>query len=222
MIRIVGAAFPFAFLLVALGVASVTVDAGADNDDAHEHHRKMLEERNKAHTNFADIALPDAVLVTQDGTEVSLRSDVVGDRIVVMDFVYTTCTTVCPVLSAIFGQVQAKLDARLGQEVVLVSISVDPTRDSPARLKSYSAKHHAREGWVWLTGRKQTVDGVLRELGAYTPNYQDHPSMVLVGDGRSGQWARFLGFPSADEIVSKVDEFSAKRMAYQSHAMREQ
>lgn len=221
MIRIVGVAFPFAFLL-ALGVASVAVDAGAGSKDAHQHHRKMLEEQNKANANFADIALPDAVLVTQDGAEVSLRSDVVGDRIVVMDFVYTTCTTVCPVLSAIFGQVQTKLDGRLGREVVMVSISVDPTRDSPARLKSYSAKHHAGDGWLWLTGPKHTVDGVLRELGAYTPNFRDHPSMVLVGDGGSGQWARFLGFPSADQIVRKVDEFSAKRMIYQSHAMREQ
>jgi len=54
---------------------------------------------------------------------------------------------------------------------------------------------------------------VLEELGAYTPNFTDHPSMVLVGDGRSGQWARFVGFPGADQIVKKVDEFTAVRMA---------
>ncbi len=219
MMRIIGAAL----IVVTLGVASGTGHAGADNQDAHEHHRKMLEEQNKANANFADIVLPDAVLVTQDGAEVSLQSDVVGDRIVVMDFVYTTCTTVCPVLSAIFSQVQNKLGDRLGREVVMVSMSVDPNRDTPARLKKYAERLGAGDSWLWLTGRQQTVIEVLEELGAYTPNFADHPSMVLVGDGRSGQWARFIGFPGAAQIISKVDEFSAARMAHLSHtAMREQ
>ena len=219
MMRIIGTAF----LFIALGVASSTIHAGADNQDAHEHHRKMLEEQNKANANFADIVLPDAVLITQDGVEVSLQRDVVGDRIVVMDFVYTTCTTVCPVLSAIFSQVQNQLGDRLGAEVVMVSMSVDPNRDTPARLKKYAERLGAGDNWLWLTGRQQTVTEVLEELGAYTPNFADHPSMVLVGDGRSGQWARFIGFPAADQIIKKVDEFSVARMAHLSHtAMKEQ
>jgi len=219
MMRIIGATL----IVVTLGVASGAVRAGADNQDAHEHHRKMLKEQNKANANFADIVLPDAVLVTQDGAEVSLQSDVVGDRIVVMDFVYTTCTTVCPVLSAIFSQVQNQLGDRLGGEVVMISISVDPNRDTPARLKKYAERLGAGDNWLWLTGRHQTVTEVLEELGAYTPNFADHPSMVLVGDGQSGQWARFIGFPGAAQIIRKVDEFSAARMAHLSHtAMREQ
>lgn len=215
MMRIIGAAL----IVVTLGVASGIVHAGADDQDAHKHHRKMLEEQNEANANFADIVLPDAVLITQDGAKVSLQSDVVGDRIVVMDFVYTTCTTVCPVLSAIFSQVQNKLGDRLGHEVVMVSMSVDPNRDTPARLKSYATKLRAGDSWLWLTGRQQTVIEVLEELGAYTPNFADHPSMVLVGDGRSGQWSRFLGFPAADQIIKKVDEFSAARLAQLSHAV---
>jgi protein SCO1/2 len=59
---------------------------------------------------------------------------------------------------------------------------------------------------------------VLEDFGAYTPNFEDHPSMILVGDGTSGQWSRFLGFPGADQIVGKVNEFSASRMAHQAHA----
>ncbi len=160
-----------------------------------------------------DIALPDAELVTQYGAAVKLKSEVIGERIVVMDFVYTTCTTVCPVVSAIFGQVQSRLGDRLGREVVLVSISVDPARDTPRRLKAYAAKYRAREGWVWLTGRKHTVDALLRELGAYSPSFEDHPSMVLVGDPRRGQWARFLGFPSPEAIVNKVNAFSERTQA---------
>ena len=180
-------------------------------DDPHAQHRQMLHKAKTSATRSIDITLSDTELVTQNGISVNLKSDVVGDKIVVIDFVYTTCTTVCPVLSAILGQVQARLDDRLGSEVVLVSISVDPTRDSPARLKSYSSKHRAREGWVWLTGAKPAVDRVLKELGAYTPSFEDHPSMVLVGDGGSGEWARFLGFPGSGQIMAKIDEFSAGR-----------
>ena len=158
------------------------------------------------------IDVPDAELVTQDGQAVKLASDVIGDRIVVVDFVYTTCTTVCPVLSAILRQVQERLDERLGSEVMLVSISVDPNRDTPARLKAYSGKLGAQDGWLWLTGEKTVVDMVLKDLGAYTPNFEDHPSMILVGDGQSGEWGRFLGFPGAEQIMTRIDELSAARM----------
>ncbi len=215
MIRITGTIF----LTATLGLASGIPNAWANDPDPHAHHRKMLEEQNQSVGNFADIALPDAVLLTQDGVQVNLKNDVVGDRIVVIDFVYTTCTTVCPVLSATFRQVQKKLGDRLGREVVMVSISVDPNRDTPARLKKYAERLGAGDSWLWLTGQQQAVTEVLEEFGAYTPNFADHPSMVLVGDGKSGQWARFIGFPAAAQIIDKVDEFSAVRMAYFTHTV---
>jgi protein SCO1/2 len=185
----------------------------------HSAHEQMMQKK-ESNSSHADISLPGAVMVTQDGDQVNLAADIVGDRIVVVDFVYTTCTTVCPVLSAIFAQVQQKLGDRVGDDVIMVSISVDPLRDTPARMKSYASKLGAGEGWVWLTGQKQTVTKVLEEFGAYTPNFEDHPSMILVGDGKTGQWARYLGFPAADQIVMKVNEFSTERMAHQTHAAR--
>ncbi len=210
---------PVTIVFILLFVSSVVL---AQSEDAHEHHDNMMQQQSETSANFADITLPDAILVTQDGVEASLANDIVGGRIVVMNFVYTTCTTVCPVLSAIFSQVQNHLRDRLGREVVLVSISVDPNRDTPARLKQYAERLGAGDSWLWLTGRQQTVTEVLQELGAYTPNFAEHPSMVLVGDAQSGQWARFIGFPAADQIIKKVDEFSAARMAHLSHtAMRE-
>ncbi|HLF10984.1 MAG TPA: SCO family protein [Gammaproteobacteria bacterium] len=180
------------------------------DEDPHAHHRPRAAVVDRL-GGAVGIAIPDAELVTQNGAAVRLATDVVGDKIVVMDFVYTTCTTVCPVLSAIFSQVQTSLAERLGQDVAIVSISVDPARDTPAALRDYSARHGAREGWTWLTGAKPVVDKVLQQLGAYTPNFEDHPSMVLVGDGRTGQWVRFLGFPGAEQIMDKIDEFSAAR-----------
>jgi protein SCO1/2 len=157
------------------------------------------------------VKLVDRELLDQEGRKVRFASEVIGDRIVAVDFVYTTCTTVCPVLSAVFAQVQERLGDRLGREVVLLSITVDPVRDKPQRLRAYAAKHGAREGWTWLTGSKRDVDEVLTAMGAYTPNFEDHPAMVLVGDGRTGEWTRFFGFPATDRIVGKIDELSAAR-----------
>jgi len=92
-----------------------------------------------------------------------------------------------------------------------VSVTVDPLRDTPARLKAYSEKHRARDGWFWLTGSKQNVDEVLQKLGVYTANFEDHPSTILVGDASSGEWSRFLGFPSVGQLIQKINEFSAAR-----------
>lgn len=179
--------------------------------DPHAKHRAMMNKKSDSGASQASVHLHDSVLLTQDGDAVHFVDDVIADRIVVMDFVYTTCTTVCPVLSAIFGQVQKGLGERLGTDVHMVSVSVDPGRDTPERLKAYAAGLKARPGWVWLTGDKTSIDKVLRGLGAYTPDFEDHPSMILVGDARSGTWKRFFGFPGPDKILAAVEELETAR-----------
>jgi len=149
------------------------------------------------------VKLEDTLLRDQDGREVHLLSEVLGGRVAVVNFVYTTCTTVCPVSSASFGELQKRLSGRLGRDVLLVSITVDPQRDTPARLKEYAAKYGAGEGWRWLTGKKRSVDRVLQAFGAYTTNFEDHPAMIMVG--RGGRWIRLFGFPSADELLAQTE-----------------
>jgi len=183
-------------------------------DDPHAQHRAMMNKPQSDASAASDVKLRDELLVNQHGDAVRFVSDVVRDQIVVMDFVYTTCTTVCPVLSVIFQQVQAGLGDRLGTDVRLISVSVDPVRDTPQRLKRYAEGLQAHPDWVWLTGEKTTVDEVLRGLGAYSPNFEDHPSIVLIGDPQSGTWKRFFGFPGPDKILAVVDEMTmARQMA---------
>ena len=157
------------------------------------------------------IKLPDTVVVDHNGRTARFRSDIVGDRLVLVTFVYTTCTTVCPPLSALFADVQQRLGERAGREVSLVTVTVDPLRDTPVRLKAYGAQYNAGPGWSFVGGRKQAVDEVLTALGVYTPNFADHPSVVLVGDPRSGEWTRFFGFPSSDQLLAQVDRLQAAR-----------
>jgi len=199
-----------AFLLIPVALLAFSGTA-AFADDPHAKHRAMMKNSQGDASTASDIDLRDEILVNQHGDEVRFVSDVVRDQIVVMDFVYTTCTTVCPVLSAILQQVQSGLGDRLGTDVRLISVSVDPVRDTPGRMKKYAEGLHAQAGWAWLTGEKTSVDEVLRGLGAYSPNFEDHPSIVLVGDPQSGTWKRFFGFPGPDKILAAVDEMTAAR-----------
>lgn len=186
------------------------LDTISGEEDPHAQHKAMMK-KPAGSAESTRVELLDHLLTDQDGRQAKLVSDIISDRIVVIDFIYTTCTTVCPVVSAIFSQLQDKLGDRLGKEVLLLSITVDAIRDTPQRLKAYAAKHKAKDGWLWLTGNKRSMDEVLDGMGAYTSNFEDHPAMVLVGDGRSGEWSRFFGFPSPDRIMKQVDKLQAAR-----------
>jgi protein SCO1/2 len=161
------------------------------------------------------VKLHDLELLDQDGRKVRFRSDVIGDRIVVIDSFFTTCGLICPILSAIFADLQEQLGDRLGKEVSLVSISVDPTTDIPPRLKEFAGTWEAKPGWVFLTGQKQTVDRVLDGdgLGLYSADFTAHPAAFLVGDGKNGGWTRFYGFATPEQIMGRIDELSAGRRA---------
>ena len=185
-------------------------------------HDKAAHEANAARAASArpvgvQLRLPDARLVDQDGREVRLASDVLGQRVAVVSFVYTTCTTVCPVLSATMSQLQRRLEGRLGEKVLLVSITVDPQRDTPARLKEYSGLHGAGEHWRWLTGRKSDVDAVLKAFGTFTPNPEDHPSVTMIGDAEGRRWTRLYGFPSVEEVLAQVEHALAVPVARHRH-----
>lgn len=159
------------------------------------------------------VKLVDLPLLDQDGKTVRFRNDVVGDRIVVIDTFFTTCGLICPILGAIFMELQELAGGRLGRDVALVSISVDPLTDIPPRLKKYSEQWEARPGWIFLTGGKSNVDQVLAGLGLYAANFADHPSSILVGDGKTGEWTRFYGFATPEQLMERIRELTVKRAA---------
>lgn len=155
----------------------------------------------------------DLELLNQEGESVKFKSDVIGDKLIVMNFIYTTCTTACPILSLTFTRLQGLLGARLGAEVALVSVTVDPKTDTPARLKEFAWRHRAKPGWSFLTGDKSHITKVLSGLGVSVPRIDDHPVMILVGDGRLGVWTRHYGFPSPEQLLARLDELQLARRA---------
>jgi len=198
-------------VLLAAGLALVPAARAADDPAHHHHHQDQPAAQDKPSS--VQVKYADTVLVNQEGKKVKLKSEVFGDRLVVMDFAYTTCTTVCPVLTAVLVKVQAELGNKAGGDVQLVTMTVDPARDTPARLKEYAAKHGAKAGWTWLTGPAAVVNEVLRGFDAYASNFEDHPAMILVGDPVSGRWTRFYGFSDPKEVLAKVEELRAARGA---------
>jgi protein SCO1 len=197
-----------------LAVAMLTpIIAWAGDEHVHAGHVHDQHAPAAAATTFSSAAvkLTDIVLTDQDERQLRLLSDVVADKVVVVSFVYTTCTTVCPVVSHLLSQVQQKLGGLLDSQVRLVSLTVDPLRDTPRRLKAYSGQHGAGPGWLWLTGTAANVTEALKGFGTYSANFENHPAVIMVGDGRSGQWSRIYGFEDPETLVRKTHEYLVAR-----------
>ncbi|WP_397448564.1 SCO family protein [Pseudomonas sp. NA-150] len=164
------------------------------------------------HLETAQVKIVDVPLVDQDGKPVRLEKDLVSNKIVVMSFIYTHCTEVCPLVSSIMGKVQTQLGARVGGEVQLVSISIDPLHDDPQRLADYSRDFQHGPGWSWLTGSEQSVNDTLKGLGGWTQDIKDHQPLILVGNGNSTRWTRFYGLTDPGILVSEVEKLSGERI----------
>src|SRR5581483_1888186 len=137
-------------------------------------------------------------------------SDLVRGKTVAINFIFTTCTTICPPLTATFRKIQQELGDRVGSDIQLISVSVDPTTDIPERLKAYSDKFHAGPGWTFVTGDRQQITRLLKALGANTGDKNDHSPMVLVGNDRAAYWTRTYGLAPADTLVRIVTAAMAK------------
>ena len=138
--------------------------------------------------------VPDALLLHRDGREVRLRRDVWRDRVALVNFVYTSCSSFCSVQSAMLAELQRRLGSRMGREVVLISLTIDPLTDDPARLQAFASAFEPGPHWWWLTGEHRTMFKTLEALGADRGDPRDHAPVWLVGNAKAPQ--RLVGLPS--------------------------
>ena len=160
----------------------------------------------------AGMSIPDVELLDQDGRKVRFYTDLVKGKTVAINFIFTTCTTVCPPLGATFARVQRELGERTGRDVHFISVSVDPAVDTPERLKAWGAKFKAGPGWTFVTGPKPAVDELLRALAASTARPQDHSPTVLIGNDARGQWTRTYGLARPSQLVKLVNDAAAGQL----------
>ena len=150
--------------------------------------------------------IPDLEVLDQNGRKIHFYTDLVKGQTVVINFIFTTCTTICPPLGATFARVQKELGDKAGRDVRFISISVDPATDTPERLKAWGAKFHAGDGWTFVTGNKPEVDELLRALGASSARREDHSPTVLIGNDAHGTWTRTYGLANTSKLVQIIND----------------
>jgi protein SCO1 len=160
----------------------------------------LLAQEKAAGTYFANLKLTD-----QDGRRVDLYNDLMKDKVVVINAFFASCTGSCPAMAKTLQYVQEQLGDRIGRDVWLISITVDPANDTPAVLKKYSEQWKARPGWRFLTGSEEEVAAALKKLGQYVDDREAHGNMMLVGNDRTGLWKKLFGLARAKAIHASVE-----------------
>jgi protein SCO1 len=150
----------------------------------------------------ATYVIPALDLVRDDGKTVSLPAELDDGRPVVLNFIYTSCSTICPLSSQVFAQFQRALGAK-HESVHLVSISADPEQDSPARLHTYAQQFRAQRGWDHYTGTMGASIAVQRAFGAYYGDKMSHSPLTLMRAAPGKPWVRLDGFATGRDLLAE-------------------
>lgn len=148
-------------------------------------------------------AIPDLKLVRSDGARVTLEKELNDGRPVLLDFIYTTCTTICPVMTQTFAEVQKRLGADAAK-VKMVSVSIDPEQDTPARLTEYAKRYQAGAQWSFLTGTAQASIAAQRAFDVYRGDKMNHSPVTLFRAAPGQPWVRLDGFATPDAVLGEV------------------
>jgi protein SCO1/2 len=200
----------FTIVTIALGcnyglsAARVDPDSQANQSlnsgQANPQQPASTSEQSPAHKYFTDV-----VLINQNGDKVRFYTDLLQGKVVIINSFFATCQGSCLPMNRNLEKVQQALGDRIGKDVYIISISVDPTVDTPPRLKEYAKKLNARAGWYFLTGDKQNVEFALSKLGQFVSEKQDHLNVFIIGNERTGLWKKAFGLAPSDQLVKVVE-----------------
>jgi protein SCO1/2 len=194
---------------LALAAPAAAQNAGHAGHDPHAKHKAMAAgggDRGAVEVG-AGMDIPDVPVRDQTGAERRFYSDLVAGKTVAMNFVFTTCTTICPPMGANFGRLRKDLGERAGRDLHLISVSVDPVTDTPERLAAWSGQFGAGPGWTLVTGDRAEITRLLKALEVFNPDFTEHSPVVLIGNDSAGEWTRAHGLaPPAklEELLTKV------------------
>lgn len=169
-------------------------------DHSHHHHHHQAPAEPGYRLTEHQLALPEVSLIRDDGKQVDLAAELGDGRPVVLNFIYTTCTAICPMLSHTFAQFQSQLGAEAAT-VRMVSVSIDPEHDTPARLAAYARQFQAGPQWAHYTGTVDASVRVQKAFGAYYGDKMNHRPAVYMRAAPGKPWIRLDGFTSADDLV---------------------
>lgn len=203
--------------LKALAVAAlafpVVVACAAEGDapaDPHAHHHHLMDAPPAVTRTVTRVTVPPVALVRADGKAVSLAGELDDDRPLLVNFIYTTCTTVCPVMTQTFAELQKRLGAN-ASKVKMVSISIDPEEDTPARLSEYAKRYGAGPQWSFLTGSADASVTAQRAFGAYRGDKMNHSPSTFYRSSPTDSWVRLDGFVTPTALMDELQPKMAQK-----------
>ena len=188
-----------------MAIAALLFFSGLASAQSVPSDRSLTQTGPKAEQSAAQNYFTDTLLVDQNGRKVRFYSDLLQGKVVIINSFFATCQGSCLPLNRNLEKVQQALGDHLGKDVYILSISVDPTVDTPPKLKDYAKKLNAKPGWYFLTGEKQNVDLVLKKLGQFVAEKQDHLNIFIIGNERTGLWKKAFGLAPSDQLVAVVE-----------------
>lgn len=193
-------------LAIPLGIAP----ARAAQHDAHVHHHHAAPAADGYRRSQHAYTLPRVTLVREDGSKAAFPAELDDGRPVALNFIYTSCTAVCPVLSQTFAGFEERLGAEAGK-VRMVSVSIDPEHDTPARLADYAKRHGAGAHWRHYTGTPAASVAVQKAFAAYYGDKMNHRPTVFLRAAPGQPWVRLDGFMTGDELFEEFRRLKSGR-----------
>lgn len=193
-----------ALAAMAAGVARAGESEAIEAAAHARHHTVMPDMTAGPARSQARVVLPDVTLVREDGHRVRLREEAGDGRPVLLTFVFTTCSTICPTVSQALEGFQESLGARRGQ-VHMMSVSLDPEQDTPARLREYAARYSAGPQWQHYTGTVEASEAVQKAFGVYRTDKMNHSPVAFLRAGKDGPWIRIDGLFGPRDLLAAYD-----------------
>jgi protein SCO1/2 len=184
-----------------LKVATTKQEHAHHSQDQHAGHRKMMNSR-EYELLAADYPVPDVLLTSHRGRQQRLSEILDAEKSIMLNFIFTTCTTICPVLSASFHQVQEILGEE-SDSVSMISITIDPDYDTPEKLLKYSKRFKAGDQWRFYTGSYKDVVSVEKAFDIFRGSKMNHEPVTLIRSHNNQLWTRINGLASAEDIVKE-------------------
>ena len=165
----------------------------------------MAETQSGVSSSIHNYAIPDVNVVRQDGKKLNFIKELDDGRPVILNFVFASCSAICPMLSHTFSSVQTQL-IKAGKPIHLISISIDPENDTPATLAEYAQKFKAKHPtWDFYTGSMESSLSIQKAFDAYRGDKMNHSSVILMRAKSGKPWHRLEGFATADKVMREYD-----------------
>lgn len=199
-----------AISIIETGAAIASDHASIQEKNRSDIFKKIADTTNSANrykiTN-THYPIPPVNFISNTGQHVKIDELLSSPRPVMLQFIYTTCTTICPVLSATFSQAQDRLN-KIDENFLLISVSIDPEHDNLQKISAYAKRHSAGHNWIFLTGDNDATRKLLKALDVLYPgsNKMNHQSIIFLRMRPDAPWRRIEGFLSADELIAEFAE----------------